>query len=463
MTLSLISNFAANAALRNLQMNSGNATSSVAKLSSGSRVTTAADDAASLAIGSRLNTEVKSLGMATQNASQATSMLQIADGTLARVQDIMTRMKALTVQAGSQNLSDTERAMLNTEYQNHLSEIDRMILDTKFSGQELLAKDYATTDVSFGDNGATNVAPTSLEGDAASQVINLAIRGWDNRAVSLGGNGSVQASINLGGTGSIVDADSDGQLDNDITVQLFFQGSNSGASTKQITLDKSLFYSDNPAAGTGANWYAKTGISLSFRNADQVTYGTGVDQYSQDNFDFIVTLDADQIFASVGANIAIFGTGSATGVCGAVVANSNTDQAGGFQELDFKIGTGVIADEDVISLRLSSATAESLGIANSAVDTAGEADAASQAIDQALDHLVNIRADIGGSMNRLDQASNNIATSMENLEAARSRMLDLDVAAEITYFTSQQILVQSGISTLAQANQLPQNLLRLFA
>jgi len=462
MTLSLISNFAANAALRNLQMNSGNATSSVAKLSSGSRVTTAADDAASLAIGSRLNTEVKSLGMATQNASQATSMLQIADGTLARVQDIMTRMKALTVQAGSQNLSDTERAMLNTEYQNHLAEIDRMVLDTKFSGKELLFKDYAASDISIGDAGSGSSLMTNFEGDSATQVLNLSVRGWDNRAVSLGGNGSVVATMDLGGTGAIADADNDGQLDNDITVQLTFQGSNTGLSTKQITLDKSLFYSDNPGAGAGANWYTKTGISMSFRNADQVTYGTGVDQYTQDNFDFVLSLDADQFFATAGANMRPF-SGAGNGVVASLTANSNTDQAGGFQELDFKIGTGVIDDEDVISLRLSSVTAESLGIANSAVDTAGEADAASQAIDQALDHLVNVRADIGGSMNRLDQASNNIATSMENLEAARSRMLDLDVAAEITYFTSQQILVQSGISTLAQANQLPQNLLRLFA
>ena len=81
---------------------------------------------------------------------------------------------------------------------------------------------------------------------------------------------------------------------------------------------------------------------------------------------------------------------------------------------------------------------------------------------QAVDTLNTARATVGAAQNRLEFASDNLATTIENTEAARSSLLDLDVASEMTMFTSKQILVQSGVSMLAQANQMPQALLKLF-
>src|SRR3546814_8943017 len=86
-----------------------------------------------MAIGSRLNSEIQALRQASVNAGQASSMLQIADGAMARTSDILTRMKTLTVQASSDQLGNTERGMLDTEYQALLSEIDRIALDTERS------------------------------------------------------------------------------------------------------------------------------------------------------------------------------------------------------------------------------------------------------------------------------------------------------------------------------------------
>ena len=123
MPLNLISNFAANVAQRNLAMADAAASNSLAKLSAGTRVLTAKDDAASLAVGSRLQAEIVGLKQASVNAGQAISMLQIADGAMAKVNDILLRMKALSIQAGSGQLSGTERNMLDTEYQALLSEI----------------------------------------------------------------------------------------------------------------------------------------------------------------------------------------------------------------------------------------------------------------------------------------------------------------------------------------------------
>ncbi len=121
MALNIISNFAANVAHRNLIVSDRDVSSSLAKLSSGSRVVSAKDDAASLAIGSRLNAEVQAQKQAMVNAGQASSMLQIADGAMAKVNDILVRMKTLAVQSGSGQLGSTERTLLDTEFQALIS------------------------------------------------------------------------------------------------------------------------------------------------------------------------------------------------------------------------------------------------------------------------------------------------------------------------------------------------------
>ncbi|MDH3663606.1 MAG: flagellin, partial [Alphaproteobacteria bacterium] len=99
MPLNVVSNYAANVAHRNLQMNDTAASSSLAKLSIGRRIVSARDDAASLAIGQRLNAEVMGLKQAVVNSGQANSMLQIADGAMSTTSDILTRMKVLAIQS----------------------------------------------------------------------------------------------------------------------------------------------------------------------------------------------------------------------------------------------------------------------------------------------------------------------------------------------------------------------------
>ncbi|MPY72381.1 MAG: flagellin, partial [Alphaproteobacteria bacterium] len=146
MPLNLISNFAANVAQRNLGMSDAAATNSLAKLSAGTRVLSAKDDAASLAVGSRLSAEIIGLKQASVNAGQAISMLQIADGAMAKVNDVLTRMKSLAVQSGSGQLSAVERGMLDTEFQALVSEVDRIANDTEFAGTKLVD---GTIDVSL--------------------------------------------------------------------------------------------------------------------------------------------------------------------------------------------------------------------------------------------------------------------------------------------------------------------------
>jgi flagellin len=103
-----------------------------------------------------------------------------------------------------------------------------------------------------------------------------------------------------------------------------------------------------------------------------------------------------------------------------------------------------------------------LSLTGDDVLTVGTANTASANITAALDTLNTARAGVGASQNRLEFAADNLASTIENSEAARSALMDLDVAEEMTTFTSKLILVQAGVAMLAQANNLPQNLLQLF-
>ncbi|MFD2235176.1 flagellin [Phaeospirillum tilakii] len=134
----IATNTASNTALRYLNLNSSQESSTLSKLASGSRIVRASDDAAGLAIGSRIKSDVTSLGAAATNASQAQSILQIADGGLARIGDILQRMKALAVQADSGTVTATERSYIASEFTQLQSEIDTIASATRYNNQSLL-------------------------------------------------------------------------------------------------------------------------------------------------------------------------------------------------------------------------------------------------------------------------------------------------------------------------------------
>ena len=455
--LNLLSNFPANKALSNLTINSGEATKSVARLSSGSRLANPGDDVASLAIGSRLKAEVASLGQAVVNAGQASSLLQVADGALARTQDILNRLKALSVQAGNPALGSSERALLDVEFQNLISEVDRIANDTKFGGKSLLANANGNLiAVNTGANGPTQQASGMFDmqshnaGSMTAGAINGIIRNFDNNNTNAGGDGA--HTIQVVGAYS---ADSAG--DQVLNFQASVSGE-AGSAGYTTFVDKSLIEN----AGT-ATADLLTGITLTF-GPGNVGAGSTLNQFSQDNGQIVVSLDETANVTAGTAN----GIGSVSGAVNLNSVNTGLSDADkqaaqATNEFSFKVGSGILPTEDAIQMNLSGITAENMGIANAGIDTASRADSASQAIDQAIDFVVSVRAEVGSSFNRVEFASRNLATTIENTEAARSTLMDLDVAQEVTKFTSQQILIQAGISTLAQANQLPQNLLRLFA
>ncbi len=158
MALTINTNITAMQAQRNLGASSMRSQSALSKLSSGNRITTAKDDAASLSIASGLKLDLASLRAASSNISQASSVLQIADGGLAQISDILGRMQTLASTAQSDQISDTERGFVNTEFTNLIAEVTRIAEATEYNGIELLS---GTTGV--GANLAVNAIGTDVE------------------------------------------------------------------------------------------------------------------------------------------------------------------------------------------------------------------------------------------------------------------------------------------------------------
>ncbi|MDP2696657.1 flagellin [Thalassospira sp.] len=388
MALNIISNYAANVAHRNLSASDEAATRSLAKLSSGTRVVSARDDAASMAIGARLNSEVQSLKTATVNVGQANSMLQIADGGMATIDNVLVRMKTLAVQASSGNLSGTERGFLDDEFQSLKEEMDRVSSSTKFNGIQLLSGQN-----SFGVDPAA--VGTNIE--AADGIAAISIK--------------ADAPLTANDTLSIT-------FDNATNIMTLTNTNNANFSQSVDLTDLST--AGLAGAQTATVAFGDLGVNITLNSA----FAFGTDITANNTFDALATT--------------------------------------GPTSLTFQIGSGNVAAEDQLTFNLTTVNSGSLGVTGSAVDTEANAQAAIDEVSDAIDLLQAARSAVGVGQNRLDFAGQNLRSSQENNEAARSTLMDLDVAAEMTNFTSKQILVQSGVAMLAQANQMPQNLLRLL-
>jgi len=484
MALNIISNYSANVAHRNLVANDAAATASIAKLSSGTRVVSARDDASSLTIGSRLRAEVEALKQANVNASQAGSLLQIADGAYSTVSDILVRLKTLAVQSSSGQLADAERATLDSEFQALISEIDRIASDTEFNGVALIA---GSTSVNTVRNGLTTAGDNKVQTadgfqsiefdtagayiftyDATNDVLTATnVTTGQSEGVSIGataitGNNTQTVNFdNLGGT-VVLNAAFDKTTDitkGNSSASVTGAGGVIDADTLRITAvtgdlssitTKALTFGGSAAAATltvGSFVSAAVDLSAGAGTTKSFTLTSGTNSFS-------ISFTLDAVFtAAPGGTLTLGELGNlAQGISGSSNQSSFT----------FKLGTGTTADVDTVSFSVNAASVAALGLTGLSVTTVSNADTASTAISNAINTVNSARAGVGAAQNRLGYAAANLATSIENSEAARSELLDLDIAQEITNFTSKQILVQAGVSVLAQANLLPQNLLKLL-
>ena len=533
-TLSITTNTSALNVQRNLAEANDRSASSLAKLSSGSRVPTARDDAASLAIGSRLEAEVAGLNQASINASQATSMLQIADGALSEINDVLVRLKSLSVQSSSGQLSDTERGLLDSEFQQLLSEIDRISSDTEFNGNPLLnggdivastnefktgALDAVGMSVSYdtnsveglqdGNNDGDFVDPEDTLGDifdvsfdATTETLTLTNRTTGElvqQDITAALDSEAGAGLNLqpGKTLDVAFADMgvtitlDNDFDRTSTFNPGFSTATTGA-TPPVYTNATASFPSAPNAATSlsaniiqnsGNYDAATntfslalteaGGAVTLDNVAGLEFNVDGGGWSSPSAD-IVSGTATTILVRDVATQAVLFEVSADSIAASTTDSASTldvtlpsssfgvaEESQGTATFDYQVGTGTTAS-DTISVTVTSATTTSLGINASNISTQASAQAAINEVGDAIDTLQNVRAQVGASLSRLDFASSNLSVTIENSEAAKSGLLDVDVATETTKYTAEQVIVQAGVSLLAQANQRPNTLLSLL-
>ena len=181
--LDLQTNVSALQSETNLNRTTNSVQSSFEKLSSGYRINSAADDAAGLGIAKSMNAQVQSYVVAQQNTADAASMVQTADGSADQIGALITRMRQLAVEAQNGTMSTNDKANLDTEFQQDLSEIDRVASDATFNGKNLLSGPATTISFQVGIFSTTN------------DQISVSFGGIDSTGLSLGGVTVTSANI----------------------------------------------------------------------------------------------------------------------------------------------------------------------------------------------------------------------------------------------------------------------------
>jgi flagellin len=150
MGLRVNTNIQSLASQRHLGINNGSQQKSLERLASGSRINRAGDDAAGLAISEKLKSQIRSMKQATRNANDGVSLVQVAEGAMNEIGNIIIRMRELSIQAASDTIGDPERQYVDKEIQQLKSEVDRIANSTAFNGQKLLNNSAPPLDIQVG-------------------------------------------------------------------------------------------------------------------------------------------------------------------------------------------------------------------------------------------------------------------------------------------------------------------------
>jgi flagellin len=387
------------------------------RLSTGVRINSAGDDAAGLAISSRMTSQINGLNMAVRNANDAISMVQTEDGALIEVTNMLQRMRELAVQAASGTNSSTDRTALDTEFSALASQVQAIGSNTQWNGSDIIdgtpgtsgavsfqiganasqtvSHTFADIEVANAGNGDAHSATTATSGTSVSTLV----FGGDTGDNGFATGDTVTFSVNSVAYSGKVTTVASGAITG-ITLHGASAETKSGASDATSIAATTL-----GAAGSGA-------ITFAFSAANTFTLTTAT---SEAGVDLLST-----------ALVTTFNDGVGTASRGSVT-------------------TGLTA-----------------GAVYADISTSAGADSALKTIDQILTDVNTARASSVATINRLEYAADNLANVSQNTSASRSRILDADYASETTELARTQIIQQAGTAMLSQANQQAQSVLALL-
>ncbi len=457
---------------------------SLERLSSGYRINRAADDAAGMAISQKMKTQIAGLNQASRNASDGISVIQTAEGALIEVEEMLQRMRELSVQAANGTSTDEDRLQLQAEVDQLKEEINRISETTEFNTKKLLdgtldrrsyssnidvelislsdavnVRDYKFTPgaeaeqailLSSGTLNGANVPDDQAEYSITINNQDIKIPGGadkntiltrlqevcGNMGIDVAYTDGTEDENGIGGYAVVPAADADNSC------SLLFVTRDTGTNAEiEIHADQALadVLGLNPSGESAVGADCTVELDRSDEGGFSNTATVSIDG------DYVTVRDRDDfemVFRVSG------GSGQEVTVT-VLDAGPMTLQIGANEGQTMEVR---IPRVDVVTLNIESAN----------IGTQEGAMAAITLFNDAVNEVSTVRSKLGAYQNRLDHAINSLDVSAENLTEALSRIEDTDMASEMATFTQYQVLTQAATSMLAQANERPQNILNLL-
>ena len=526
MSLMVNTNIGSLNAQNNLAKSQKSLATSMARLSSGLRINSAKDDAAGLAISNRMTSQIRGLNQASRNANDGISLAQTAEGALSESTNILQRIRELAVQSANDTNTSSDRSSLQSEVSQLASELDRIATTTTFNGKNLLDGTLQSASFHVGANanqtislsisgarsaqlgalatGSSDVTQTATETETGTAALmtqttptytgvntaaitagDLTINGTDITATTaedaaagktVGSAYAKAAAINASGVDGVTATASTTKTFTDLATGVFLSngiidGATDGSAVYTLTINGDDVFTQTFTYGTADvtidsivtsinNNTADTGVVASKDGSNDLvlTASDGRDIIIKDSFNYTEATDvADEIktvfntfLATVGA--VETGTHTAQQTWGGSVALSSTS------DISFggAVGGDLLGRSGGISINLNN------NVSTVDISTAAGANSAIDVIDAALGTIDSSRGALGAVQSRFESTIANLTNVAENLTAARSRIMDADIAMETAAMTKANILQQAGVAILAQANQTPSLALSLL-
>ena len=504
--LGINSNINSLVAQQNLNSTQSALSSAITRLSSGKRINSAADDAAGLAIASGMTSQINGLNQGVSNANNGISMTQTASSGLSQISDNLQRIRQLAVQSATGSLSSSDQAALQKEVTQRIAEVNRITSQTTYNGTNVLDGSAGTVSFQIGASvgqsiavdlsksvSAANIGTGLLA--AGSQLGSLTGLSLDNAgAATTGGAKPAITTINVlaDGKGGFTFTDQNNQaLSSTASTALFGSatattGTGTALALSATTTGAFGAITSVPVAASSATSSSVTAVNTANagngstvvgRSATGTTLGTITGLSLDSNGGFIAANETGATITAI--------TVKSDGAGGFLFTDQNNNAvAAGTQAKIFSItgATTTVGASLTLNATIGSATtnasingaaaASGISLTNSDnvpprvadidISSLAGANQGIEAIDNAIKSVNSIQANLGAIVNRFTSIAATQQAQSTNLSAAQSQITDANFAQETANLSKAQVLQQAGISVLAQANSLPQQVLKLL-
>jgi flagellin len=424
MGLGVLNNISALYAENSLNNTNSSLQTVLTQLSSGSKINSGSDDAAGLSLINGLQANSTALTQSATNATEGSGLLQVADGALSQVTNLLNRAVTLATETANGTLNSTQEAAANQEYQSILSEVNSIGQTTTYNSQQVFTGATAGTNIYTGDS--------SSQG---SSIDNLYF--------------APLSSTTIGDSGGTVVQSSSGQF---VDLSLAATSVLTTAATAADAISGNLIFTiTNPDATTSTITTTAT------------TVGGLISEINKDGIAGVTAslTTAGAVGDTAGATTALADTGLLVSNTNSSVVISNgtlLDTATG--EAATSLFTSTKATETISYQKGSNESTTDL--ASTDLTSQGNAQAALLQINAAVSNVAAQRGYLGAQVNTLNAISQVVTTQQENVTAAQNAVQATDYAAATTQLSKYEILSQTGISALAQANSLQQEVTKLL-